>query len=88
MKKRRRKRAKAKKSVISKISDQSNQDFACKESMEKPASDIPTRARHHPELTNVRMLLLARVQAVVSQSLHLLPLILHHLLPNLKMKWI
>ena len=57
-KKRRRKRAKAKKSVNSKISDQANQDISCKESMEKPASEIfdiptPTRAHHHLELTNV-----------------------------------
>ena len=55
-KKRRRKRAKAKKLVNSKISDQANQDISCKESMEKPASEIfdiptPTRAHHHLELT-------------------------------------
>ena len=55
-KKRQRKRAKAKSLVNFKLSDQVNRDISCKESMEKPASEItdtptPTRARHHLELT-------------------------------------
>ena len=45
-------------SCCSKVSDEANQDISCKESMEKPASEIfdiptPTRAHHGLELTNV-----------------------------------